>query len=361
MRIRSVETFSVGLPFKERYITSSGSLERREMAILRLRSDEGTAGHGDAVPLALRGGPSLIDVVADLAGPCRQVLLDAELDDPAGIERLLGRCAAAAAGPQALAAVDAALLDLLGRETGVPAWRLLGADAARPVRCNGTIGADSPSAAARAAGRLAGEGFEAIKVKVGTEGDAERLDAVRHACGDGVALRVDANGAWSEDEAATALAELAGAGLELAEQPCATAEESARLRPRTRVPLVLDESVATTADADRAERLGACDAVTLKLAKVGGVHAALRVAQRVPSYLSSSLDSPLGIAAAAHAAQVLPARGFAAGLAHGLATTGLFAENIASGPGLDGPAITPSGPGLGVDIDDDALKRLAIG
>jgi L-alanine-DL-glutamate epimerase-like enolase superfamily enzyme len=360
MRVRSVETFSVGLPFKERYVTASGSLERREMTILRLTSDAGARGHGDAVPLTLRGGPSMLDVVADLEGPCRQVLEEAEAGDAAGIERLLGECASLGAGRQALAAVDAALLDLLGRETGTPAYGLLGAGDARPVPCNGTIGADDPAVAARAARELAAAGFGTVKLKVGTGGDRERVEAVRHACGEGVGLRVDANGAWSEEEALEALAELGEGGLELAEQPCATAEETARLRPRVRVPLVLDESVASAADADRAGRLGACDAVTLKLAKVGGVHAALHVAQRVPAYLSSALDSPLGIAAAAHAAQVLPARGFAAGLAHGLATSGLFADNVADDAGLRGPEITPAGPGLGVEIDDDALRRLAL-
>lgn len=360
MRIRSIETFSVGLPFKRRYVTAAGALERREMAILRLRSDAGATGHGDAVPLSLRGGPALAEVVADLEGPCRQALLSAEIDGADGVARVLGACAAAGAGPQALAATDAALLDLLGRELEVPAWRLLGADSSRSVRCNGTIGADDPGPAARRARELAAAGFESIKVKVGTKTDFERVEAVRHGCGDRVALRVDANGAWSEEEAAEALAVLAGAGLELAEQPCATAEETARLRPRTRVPLVLDESVATAADADRAERLGACDAVTLKLAKVGGIHAAIRVAARVPAYLSSALDSPIGIAAAAHAAQVLPARGFAAGLAHGLATSGLFADNVARDEGMLGPEIVPGGPGLGVEIDDDALERLSL-
>jgi L-alanine-DL-glutamate epimerase-like enolase superfamily enzyme len=359
MRVRSVETFSVGLPFKERYLTASGSLERREMTILRLTSEAGARGHGDAVPLTLRGGPSMIDVLADLDGPCRQALEEAEAGDDAGIERLLGECAALGAGRQALAAVDAALLDLLGRETETPPFGLLGAGAARPVPCNGTIGADEPAAAADAARELVAAGFGTVKVKVGTGADRERIEAVRDACGAKAGVRIDANGAWTEEEALAALTEL-GPGLELAEQPCATAEETARLRPRVRVPLVLDESVASVDDADRAERLGACDAVTLKLAKVGGVHAALHVAQRVPSYLSSALDSPLGIAAAAHAAQVLPARGFAAGLAHGLATSGLFADNVADDDDLGGPEIVPAGPGLGVEIDDDALRRLAL-
>jgi L-alanine-DL-glutamate epimerase-like enolase superfamily enzyme len=364
MRIRSVETFSVGLPFKDRYVTATGSLDRREMAVLRLTGDDGVVGHGDAVPLSLRGGPSLAAVVAELEGPCARVLLGTPLggESPSdALRECLRSCVASGAGQQALAAVDAALLDLLGRASGLPAWRLLDAQEAGPVACNGTIGADSPDEAARSSAELAGAGFGSIKVKVGTEGDLERMRAVREACGAGVALRIDANGAWGLERAAAALAELAEVGLELAEQPCPDLEQCAELRGRTDVPLVLDESVATEADAERAVAVEACDAVTVKLAKVGGPHAAIRVASRAPAYLSSALDSPLGIAAAVHTAQALPGRGFAAGLAHGLATSGLFSDNIAEDGALRGPSIQPpAGPGLGVEIDDDALRRLSL-
>ena len=368
MRISSVEGFRIALPFRERYVTASGSLDRREMMILRLASREGATGHGDAVPMSLRGGPGLAAVEFDLLRTCRETLLGREIpveeDDSgagAAIADAVAACAAAGAGPQALAAVDAALLDLAGRARDRPAWALLGAAEAAPVRCNGTVGGGATEAAAEAAAGLARAGFDVIKVKVGTGSDAERIRAVRSACGEGVALRVDANGAWGVERAVGALAELEPLALELAEQPCRTIEETADLRARTSVPLVLDESVATEDDAARAFGLGACDAVTLKLAKVGGPHAALRVAARAPAYLSSALDSPLGIAAALHAAQALPASGFAAGLAHGLATSSLFADNLAAEAKLGGPEIAPPpGAGLGVEIDDDALRRLSI-
>ncbi len=87
----------------------------------------------------------------------------------------------------------------------------------------------------------------------------------------------------------------------------------------------------------------------------------MRIAGRAPAYLSSALDSPLGIAAAAHTAQALPAGGFAAGLAHGLATSDLFADNLADTGELEGPAIELHAvPGLGVEIDEVALERLRI-
>ena len=100
----------------------------------------------------------------------------------------------------------------------------------------------------------------------------------------------------------------------------------------------------------------------MKLAKVGGIGEANGIAGQLPIYLSSALDGPLGIAAAAHAAQALPFVGAAAGLAHGLATQLLFAESVAAREcALEGDLLSPpEGPGLGVEIDDSALDALRL-
>lgn len=369
MRITSLETIPVGLPFRERYVTATGSLERREMIVVRLRDDEGRVGCGDAVPLSLRGGPGLAVVRDDLEERCGPALIGASPDAGAGVgsgKRLIGElldaCLERDAGPQALAAVDAALLDLLGKLLEVPAWSLLGAEEARAVECNGTLGAGDPESVAAAAGALVAAGFGTLKVKVGTGEDRGRLRAVREAAGAEVRLRVDANRAWSVDEAEAELTAMGEeVGLELAEQPCRGLEELAQLRRRIEVPVVADESVASVGEAERAFALGACDAVTLKLAKVGGARAALRAAAAGPAYLSSALDSSIGIAAAAHAAQALAPEGFAAGLAHGLATSSLFTDNVADPAHWSGPRIEPpQAPGLGVEVDEAALQRLRL-
>ena len=93
-----------------------------------------------------------------------------------------------------------------------------------------------------------------------------------------------------------------------------------------------------------------------------GPHAALAIAaDPLPSYLSSALDSALGIAAAAHTVQAMPARGFAAGLAHGLATSTLFADNVADDGPYSGPEIEAgAAPGLGVEVDEAAIERLRL-
>jgi muconate cycloisomerase len=146
-------------------------------------------------------------------------------------------------------------------------------------------------------------------------------------------------------------------GIELAEQPASDLEDLALVRGETAVPIAADESVATPEDAKRAVELGACQLATVKLAKVGGIGPARKIASLLPAYLSSALDGPVGIAAAAHAAQVLSRAGGSPALAHGLATQLLFADTIASVECevRDGLLHVPDGPGLGVEIDEDAL------
>jgi L-alanine-DL-glutamate epimerase-like enolase superfamily enzyme len=94
----------------------------------------------------------------------------------------------------------------------------------------------------------------------------------------------------------------------------------------------------------------------VKIAKVGGLGAALEIAEVMPAYLSSALEGPVGIAAAAHDAQALRYRGGDAGVAHGLATERLFSATIGKGLTAEGDElIVGDGPGLGVEIDEDAL------
>ena len=146
-------------------------------------------------------------------------------------------------------------------------------------------------------------------------------------------------------------------GIELAEQPVSGLRAMARVAAETRIPLAADEAVASEADAHRAVQRRSCRYATAKLSKVGGAGAARQIARVIPTYLSSALDGPVGIAAAAHAAQILREDDSDPGLAHGLATQRLFAETIATRECelRGGELHLPEGPGLGVELDEDAL------
>jgi O-succinylbenzoate synthase len=351
-RIEAFEVVPFALPFREPYVTARGRLEERQLALLRLGSG-GVEGLGEAAPLALRGGTSLALVVEELDAMWRPHLVGEQLSgDPEDHVRGVAEFSRPARD-----AVKMALFDLVGRLSDIPVWRLLGATEAAPVRCNATLAAADPAAVAERALDWAARGFETFKLKAGLKGDVEAVSAVRDAVGPDAQLRVDANGSWSVDMAAERLRQMSP--LELAEQPVATLEEMAALRARTDVLLAADESVVTPDDADQAARV--CDAATVKLAKVGGPRAAMLIAQRIPVYLSSALDGPVGIAAAGHVAQAIEDRGFA----HGLATSLLFAETVASRECsvADGHLHLPPGPGLGVEIDEEALtsRRISLG
>jgi L-alanine-DL-glutamate epimerase-like enolase superfamily enzyme len=160
------------------------------------------------------------------------------------------------------------------------------------------------------------------------------------------------------------LAELERYAIELAEQPVAGLEAMAELAASTSISLAADESVATLEEAERAAALGACAYTGIKLSKVGGPEAALAIADVLPAYVTSALDGPVGIAAAAQVAQSLAGtdRPERLELAHGLATQRLFAATIAAVECeiRDGMLHLPPGPGLGVEIDEEALQAHRI-
>jgi muconate cycloisomerase len=354
VRLSSVEVIPYALPFKRPYATARGVLREREMVLLRVRDEDGVMGLGEAVPLSLRGGVSLGEVVRELEGWAQDQALEVEgLSAPA-------RCA-----------VAVAWMDLLGRRTADQGG---GNDEAVP--CNATLVAGEPETVAADAEAWAADGFSTFKLKLGAEsvknlveqgksraresGDGEMVRSVREALGSEARIRVDANQAWDLETAKATLATLEPYEIELAEQPVGTLEELAELSASTSIPLAADESVASLAEAEEAVALGACSYTGIKLSKVGGPEEALRIAGVLPSYITSALDGPVGIAAAAQTALSLAETGHPERLhlAHGLATQRLFASTIASVECelRNGMLHLPPGAGLGVEIDEDALQ-----
>jgi o-succinylbenzoate synthase len=348
MRIASVEVVPYALPFREPYVTAAGSLERREMVLLRLRTDDGLEGLGEAVPLSLRGGTALARVVEDLQRLGGHESLD---------EASLSGGALALSAPARCAALTA-LLDLRGKRTAAEGKTAAGPPSS--VRCNATLIAGDPASVVSAAERWAAAGFSTFKLKLGTGDDAAQVRAVREALGPRARIRVDTNGAWDVDTAKRTLGELEPYEVELAEQPVATLEEAMEVARSTSIPIAGDESIESRADAERAAAMEACRVTGVKLSKVGGPEAAIEIAEVLPAYLSSALDGPVGIAAAAQVAATLGEAAEQGGpdLAHGLATQRLFASTVAASEcELRGDMLhPPPGPGLGVEIDEAALE-----
>jgi o-succinylbenzoate synthase len=324
------------IPLREPFVTAGGVVSARELVVVRLDDDEGNVAFGEGAPLETYDGVSVDDV------------WNALRDGPP----------ARGAPPQARAAWELAELDLAARRLGKP----MGEPGADAIPVNFTLPAGPPAEAAVAATAGVAKGFSCFKLKVGLPDDAERVAAVREAIGSWPALRIDANGAWSAEEAVTAIGTLAEFDLELVEQPCATLEELAAVRAQVEVPIAADEPITSPADVRRAVQLGACDAVNVKLSGSGGLGPArqsLRAAKEagLEAWLSSTLDGPWGIAAALQLAASEHLR-----LACGLATLDLFDADIAAAirPPSTGLMEVPQGPGLGVEVSAEALAEVTV-
>lgn len=328
------------VPLRVPFAAGHGTVTDRELLLVSLQAADGLVGHGEAAPLESYDGVSLHEVRAALEA-CAPVL--ESYRDVAPIADVLARCGEATVLPQALAAIDLALWDLAGRRINEPVFRLLGAGQSTPVAVNWTIAAADRSGAAHEAAIARAEGYGTVKVKVAIGDDAGRLSAVRAFAGPDMALRIDANGTWLPDEAEATLRALAPVGLELCEEPVRGLAAIQALRTLTDVPLALDES----ADDPEALLRPAADFMCLKISRCGGISGLIDVAGRARAagygiYLASTLDGPLGIAAALHAAAVVrPDR------ACGLATLGLFAERPDPLAPARGSIVPPVGPGLG--------------
>ncbi len=353
MRLAEVEVVPYALPFREPYVTARGRLEQREMVLLRLRSDDGFVGLGEAVPLSLRGGATLAQVVAELEGLASRDEVD---------EETLRSGALALSAPARCAALTA-LLDLRGRRAAGEGGAVSSEATSEPVECNATLVAGEPATVAADAERWASDGFSTFKLKLGAGDDVGQVRAAREVLGSEAKIRVDANAAWDVETARRTLQEIEPFDVELAEQPVATLEEAAQVAGSTSIPLAGDESIEDRGDALRAVKLGACKLAGLKLSKVGGPEEAIAIAEVLPSFISSALDGPVGIAAAAQVAQTLDQA--ALGIhhfAHGLATQRLFSSTVASVECelRDGMLHPPAGPGLGIEIDEAALAAHRI-
>jgi L-alanine-DL-glutamate epimerase-like enolase superfamily enzyme len=327
--------------------TSYGELRERELIALSLSDEEGLTGHGEAAPLPGYDGVDG-DRVQRALEAYRPLLEESRPAHPGRGPQLLDACRAADDLPQALAAVDLALWDMAGKREGRPVCELLSDRAGASVTVNATLGATDRAGAAEQAAAAVARGFGCLKVKVGVGDDAGRVAAVRAAAGPDVHLRLDANGAWAVEEAVRSIQALAPAGLELVEEPVHGLQAVREVRERVPVRVSIDETAAEPG----ALGAGVADAVCLKISRCGGIGGLVAAAALVRAtggevYLASTLDGPVGIAAAVHAAAALAGHGALA--ACGLATLGLF-EGVADVlPAVEGEIAVPRGAGLGVD------------
>jgi len=330
----------LALHLREPMVAAHGEVTERRLLILEITGEDGLVGRGEAAPLESYDGVSFTRV-ADALERYRAVI---ERTSGRTGPELLEECRQEADLPQALAAVDMALWDQFARREGRPLAALLTDDPLDAVEVNATISAPDRAGAASAAAAAAAAGFTCVKVKVGIGDDAGRVAAVRAAAGNDMAIRLDANGAWTVDEAVATIDALSPVGLELVEEPVHGVEALRAVRERVPARIAMDETCSVAG----AIAAAPADAVCLKISRAGGIsgligQAALVRATGAEPYIASTMDGPLGIAAALHCAAALRLS-----LPCGLATLGHFtdAQDVLR-PGR-GRIAVPTDAGLGV-------------
>lgn len=303
-RLVDISVARIATPLHTPFVTALRRAVAVSSVIVRLTDEDGQVGFGEAPEVWRVTGESIAGITACVLGPLAEVLLAWEPDQP--LDLLSGSLDDAVVGNfGAKAACETAATDLIARRAGRSVHRLLGAVTSSIVT-DVTVAADAlPETTA---GRTA-EGFRHLKVKVGLDpGDVDRVRRIHDEASLPVRIRIDANQSWDFDTAVAAVTSWidAGVDLEFIEQPLPRWDLAghARLRRAIRTPVMLDESVFSLVDLERALDAGSADLVNIKLAKCGGLHTGLELARRARReglgvMVGSMLESNLGVSAAA--------------------------------------------------------------
>jgi L-alanine-DL-glutamate epimerase-like enolase superfamily enzyme len=370
MRITRIEAIPVRVPLKAGMVTKTahGDHHTSDYVIVRVYTDAGIIGLGEATVSALWSGEtskSCAAAIDDLIGPA---LIGS---DPSRITALRNRMDfLIKLNPFTKSAVEMALWDIAGKALGVPVYRLLGGKLHDIIPTKMMIGAFDLPRVRSLAEQFLGWGVRCLKVKVGIDlaGDIARVRAVRELAGPEIPITVDANCGWNVTTARIALEQLRPFNLLVAEQPIAPGDTEAMAYLRTvgGIPIMADESVFTLADAWNVLRAHAADVISVYPGKNGGIAGSIEIAQvaraaGISCHVGSNLELGIGSAAMLHLAAAVPNIDSATYPADILGPhyhqADLLTEPLDLGPG---GARVPDGPGLGVTLDEEQLRRFRV-
>ena len=368
LAIETITTTIVDVPTVRRHKLSQTSVTAQSYVIVELRLANGATGIGEAATL---GGPrwseeSVEAIKANIDAYLAPALLGLRADRFTVAAARMD--AAAKRNNAAKAAIDTALFDAVGKTLNVPAALLLGGVVRDRVPVLWTLASGDPEQEiAEAEAKLAAQLHNTFKVKVGaqsSEADLARLRGLTGALEGRASFVVDANQAWDETTTIRVLPALAEMGVRLVEQPLPAwnIPGMARVRSRSTVPLMADECVFSSHDMLAVAQAAAADVVSLKLVKHAGLWnlrnvAAVAEAAGIGLYGGCLLESSIGAAAHLHAFAGL--RSLDWGCEHfgpQILTDDLVQEPLHF---ADFHIDLPAGPGIGVTLDRDKLRRYA--
>ncbi len=360
--IERIGIYKLNIPLKEAFVISLGPQYDAESIIITVKAENGLIGFGECSPYMSINGESL-DTCFIVAQYFAKVLIGKNALD---IEKCITAMHQTIFGNHSIkSAFDMALYDLTAQQAGVPLYDLLGGKNNKTLTTDYTVSLGEAKQMAEDAAKYKAEGFPVIKVKLGESKykDAERIHLIREAIGYDLPLRIDANQGWDYKTAISVLKELKRYNIQYCEEPIARWDfmRLKKLKKKSPIPIMADESCCDHHDAKRLIDLKACDMFNIKLGKCGGIFDALKIIflaekAKMKMQVGGFMESRLGMTAFAHLA--LCSNNI---LYCDFDTPLMFTEDPVSG-GItyhkNGVVQVPETKGLGAWIEEERLNRM---
>jgi muconate cycloisomerase len=362
VKIKTIEPIAVSLPMLKPVIMAGEEVRRADNVLVRIETDTGLIGWGEAASAPVMTGETLESIVSAVH------YLEPALRgrDPADIGGALTAMDGRMYGNHgAKAAIEIALHDLAGRASGKPVHALLGNKLRSRMALLGVIGGGDFDGDLRDAEKKKTDGVTAYKIKVGIDSavnDAARTRAICKVLGSGLLISADANQGYSTEQAIEYVRAVKGSGLDFFEQPVAAENLTgmAAVAAATDIAIGADEGIHSLDDIERHHERKAARGVSLKAIKLGGIQAVVE-AGRLCGQLGMSVnvscktgESSVACAAALHVASVIPNIAWGLTLTHTSLAEDVTAQPIPTGKGH---ADSLDRPGLGVDVDEDRVRH----
>ena len=363
MKITKIDLYAIRLPLITPFVVSYHSYADMPSLIVKITTDEGIVGYGEAVADDHVTGESWESTFALIEHSLAPALIGHNPMHFESLHDLMDSIVYQA--PAAKAALDIACFDAVGKKLGVPVYDLIGGRYHERFPITHVLSIGEPTAMAEEARERMEQGYRSFKMKVGRDvlSDVARIRSVREAVGDDIAIRVDVNQGWVNASSTLQAVELMkGLNIDWLEQPVKAddIEGMVEIKAKSTIPLMIDEGMKSKREMRQVIQQGAAHKVNIKLMKCGGIYPAVKLAHMaemagLDCQIGSMVESSVGSAAGFHVA-------FAKKVFSSVELTGplKFSKDIGN-LHYDVPFIALNDQaGLGVDVDESVLEELTV-
>ncbi|MFZ7946166.1 mandelate racemase/muconate lactonizing enzyme family protein [Neobacillus sp. 19] len=363
MKITAIHLYAIHLPLKDPFVISYHTYQYMPAVMVKIETDEGIIGYGEAVPDEHVTGETWEGVFHILKNTIGPVMLGQNPMEIEKIHDLMNNTIYTA--PAAKAAIDIACFDIIGKKLRQPVYQLIGGRYHDEFPITHVLSIADPEKMASEAALMVEKGYGSFKMKVGTnvKDDVERIKAVRAEVGPDIAIRVDVNQGWKNSAVTlSALKQLEDYQIDWIEQPVIADDIDAmvEVKSKTTIPLMIDEGLKGPREMREIIQKRAADKVNIKLMKCGGIYPAVKLAHQaelagMECQIGSMVESSVGSAAGFHVA-------FSKKIITSVELTGplKFTKDIGD-LAYEVPFIRLTDkPGLGVEVNEKILHELTI-